>query len=220
VHIDGERTVKERPILFSSQMVRALLDGRKTQTRRVCNPQPVKNGAFWELYGAAWSSNTIPVPVMPGHSLAVRGPFGCAGDRLWVRERFSVGAAIEGRCTGNSFVHFVDGGQKYRDGAYYRPENSGGRFDASALKWKPSIHMPRWASRILLEITDVRVQRLQEISEQDAFAEGVFSTGTIGRDFASCVENFAELWDSINPVIASWDSNPWVWAITFRRVDQ
>jgi hypothetical protein len=200
--------VKEHPILFSGAMVRAILAGQITQTRRVCNPQPVKNGAFWELYGAGWSSDTIPVPVMPDHSLAVRGPFGCAGDRLWVRESWSTHAAFDlvapRDLTARSIHYWADG-------------------EIQTGRRRPGMFMPRWACRILLEITDVRVQRLVEISHDDADAEGCPGRRSAVPELGyvhTPREQFAQLWDSINAERAPWDSNPWVWAITFRRVDQ
>jgi len=205
--------MKERGMLFSRPMVLALLDGSKTQTRRICKPQPVLNGHFWELYGAGWSENIRRVPAVPGHSLATRNPYGQPGDRLWVRETFAeVGNVDPGYLIyrANDYMEQV---RKHRFDTYL-PE--------SKVRWTPSIHMPRRASRIDLEITSVRVERLNDCSEADAKAEGVtdfgnitdIATGEIDRD---AVEAYEALWETINGA-GSWDANPWVWVIEFRRV--
>ncbi|HFF8969403.1 hypothetical protein [Serratia marcescens] len=177
--------MKERPVIFNGEMVRAILDGRKTQTRRALNwkRQPYTemaerdDGSLWP-----WAEDGER-----GGDIWFSCPFGEVGDRLWVRETF-------GDC-GNRLVYRAD----TEDGA------------ASQVKrWVPSIHMPRWASRITLEITGVRVERLQDISEADAIAEG----GT--KHFN--IDWFGPLWASIYGV-DSWNSNPWVWVIEFRRVE-
>lgn len=192
--------VKERPILFSGPMVRAILDGRKTQTRRVVKPQPI-----W-VYDCS-------VPVLTTDAdpnAAIRCPYGVPGDRLWVRETF---------------------GRQWRHGFIYRadvetPIPAGG--------WEPSIHMPRCASRIMLEVTRVCVERLQNISEADAQAEGIQvlplqsvddpsawrQSGPGAHQARNARESFRLLWDSINSKRGfGWDVNPWVWVIEFRRVD-
>ena len=180
---------KEHFILFNGDMVRAILDGRKTQTRRVVKPQPLHHmyahdGAFRHAYG----------------DKIVHCPFGVPGDRLWVRETF-----VDLR--GKGFD--VDCGYM----ASCPPGSAG---DAQrieyGLKCTPSIHMPRWASRIDLEITAVRVERLQAISEADCIAEGCPPEYALGQNW------FKGLWDSINGrTPQSWDANPWVWVIEFRR---
>ena len=195
VYLEDERAMKERPILFSGGMVRAILDGSKTQTRRIAkefNEMPNLDGILRRF------------PNQEGC------PYGTPGDRLWVRETFAQG--VEG----------CPGGISYR-ADHFDPKGDG---PAHPMKWRPSIFMPRIASRILLEITDVRVQRLQEISEEDARAEGV--TDFAGRwwDGSPVVcgkwnapsEAFAALWESINGT-GSWEANPWVWVITFRRLE-
>jgi len=230
--------MKERPILFSSPMVRAILNGRKTVTRRViqCHlngwhidrllgdwplsePDGFENGIF---------KYTHQTEVDDARTDEVKCPHGQPGDRLWVRETYTVGALITGRCEGNSYVVFKDGGQKYKDGAYYRPQEkyAPGAFDG--IKWKPSIFMPRWASRITLEITDVRVERVQDIDDIEAEREGVhwsdaaiiFEGGSRVRELERTYRGaFACLWDSINSKRGfGWNLNPWVWAITFKRV--
>lgn len=193
--------MKERPILFSGEMVRAILDGRKTQTRR-----PVTTGLeefFTRGIGSGctetiWKDKKRTLNVGGGgdtravviHMLC---PFGKVGDRLWVRETWQ-----EKSVTGWSPLH---GCEMDEDHLVYRADGGPG-------PWRPSIHMPRWASRITLEITDVRVQRVQEISEGDAREEGRQSR-----------EELSGTWDAIYADKYSWAANPWVWAITFRRVE-
>lgn len=175
--------MKERPILFSAPMVRALLDGRKTQTRRVVKPQPTATRE--EAIRTYGKGGTF---ILEAGFFGVRCPYGQLGDRLWVRETW-------GACAGSP-VYRADDNATCPDGG----------------RWKPSIHMPRWASRITLEVTGVRVERLQDISEEDAIAEGVPEQR--GDPWA-----FQCLWDSINGARerCSWAANPWVWAITFSR---
>ncbi len=169
----------ERGILFSAPMVRALLSGAKTQTRRLTHWRP-------------------------------QCPYGFPGDRLWVRETWAHDAdSLEDL---RAMVEDIVGGSDC--GPYYRAD---GVHENSGLRWRPSIHMPRWCSRITLEITDVRVQQLQDITEDDARAEGV--TPEPGKNHGH-VGAFCDLWESINGKRSTWASNPWVWAISFRRVDQ
>lgn len=232
------QAIKERPMLFSGSMVRALLDGRKTQTRRIIKPQPEPipsdPGKHW------WACNNVQMMVgIEGELRDEPGmagsfcPYGGPGDRLWVRETFKIeptpgcsfGDFMMGRkhsaiykaddrridlsgevVTGNGFV--IDVGSEASD---YPMEKYGA--------WRPSIHMPRWASRITLEITDVRLERLNEISPEDAKAEGVGNCGyAFPRGNHIDIESFARLWESINGP-GSWDINPWVWALTFRKVE-
>jgi len=185
--------MKEHPILFNSEMVRAILDSRKTQTRRVIKPQCEANLMSgyqeWEYEG-----------------LLARCPFGQIGDRLWVRETWRQPEDFEG----------------YDRGAVLYAVSE---MDAGA-KWKPSIHMPRWASRITLEITDIRVERLQDITLLNCIKEGIEkkkgSWGIIHFEFNkkqsdSPRDLFKDLWNSMNKK-HTWDSNHYVWAIEFRRV--
>lgn len=188
--------MKERPILFSKPMVCAIREGRKTQTRRAMKPQPVKKGSFWEWAGAGWSMDVGPIYPVPGHSLSVRCPYGQPGDRLWVRESWRIGAWDENE--GALCIDYRDGPRKewvaLPDGEEFERywiqcseelDDKGIKTDAdgnykwepgqSPLRWRPSIHMPRWASRILLEIVSVRVERLNQISREDAIAEGITS---------------------------------------------
>ncbi len=203
--------MKERPIIFNAEMVRAILDGRKTQTRRiVANVQPdncltlrkptkTKGGTYTHVIDA------------PKHDLC---PFGKVGDRLWVRE--TSGLAVRRDAMGGSGEFRV-----YRasnPGAVYCTTADGGSIP---IKWIPSIHMPRKPCRILLEITDVRVELLQSISFDDCRKEGCSG----GHDSipgymysATPREHYSHLWESIYGE-ESWRSNPWVWVIEFKRVE-
>ena len=168
-------------------MVQAILEGRKTQTRRVVKPQPIGERLALDM----WEDGIVR-----------QCPYGLPGDRLWVRETFA-------RFEGDSPNDFETGdGWIYR--ASVQPEHDDG------IKWRPSIHMPREASRILLEITDVRIERLQEITEEDARAEGEKADVFLG-DTATAIVPFALRWDDIyGPGVYA--MNPWVWVITFKRI--
>jgi hypothetical protein len=196
--------LKERPILFSGPMVRSIIDGRKTQTRRVIKPQPFEHGSDglvsagwgWSIGQKcklqAWKVDEI------GSPMAKYCPHGKPGDRLWVRETFN-----SDWC--DQVIFKADGGIA-KDAGYTKEP-----------KWKPSIHMPRWASRITLEITAVRVERLGDISRGDAMAEGCpHSNLAYGQN--PC-DWFHELWESINGP-ESWAANPWVWVIEFRKTEK
>ncbi|MEQ7870707.1 hypothetical protein V6R97_08640 [Chromohalobacter salexigens] len=193
--------MKERPILFSGEMVRALLDGRKTQTRRVVKPAKDRNGSGCQL-----APCEIAGEINNGDYCLC--PYGQPGDRLWVREAFR-----------SRRVDNLPGDVAYRadhPGEKTVP-NSYGR------SWKPSIHMPRWACRLLLEVTAVRVERLQDITEDDAWNEGVQDwmgkeTPWKGELAPVSVHAFAALWESINGS-DSWDANPWVWVVEFRVIE-
>lgn len=204
--------MKERPILFSALMVRAILDGRKTQTRRVVKPQPVGKQTIIEGVarttigmnpaddGAVWY---VADCVNPG--IEIRCKFGRIGDRLWVREAFHT-------CP-----------EKDKERYCYRADNyetSGtGCGLSSSPKWKPSIHMPRWASRINLEITGIRVERLNDISEADAVAEGAdaMHLDDLGQSWKTHKRGFRALWESINGP-ESWSANPFVWVVEFKKL--
>lgn len=226
--------MKERPIIFNGEMVRAILDGRKTQTRRIMKKQPVLNGNLYEVFGAAWSKGVTSVPAVPGHSLSTRCPFGEVGDRIWVRETF---AAFDADWKFPGRPHDL------KDGPWpnviYPASGSG----VLPVTLRPSIHMPRWASRITLEITGVRVERLNDISHEDAGREGVHTEvldqTVVARNYAAEDEffqfwsesmphyvemnelfraSFHSLWQSIYGE-ESWQANPWVWVIDFRLIE-
>ncbi|WP_205710763.1 hypothetical protein [Hydrogenophaga crocea] len=212
----------ERPILFSAPMVRALLAGTKTQTRRVLKAD-VPPGAQRVIRPFAderlqWAA-TDPHDMEQGQLLlgdAPRCPYGQPGDRLWVRENLAYDserghyyAATELGTLGNP------SGRTYVD---YDNETPATGLPARSI---PSIHMPRWASRITLEVTGVRVERLQDISATDCWAEGIEEIRSAGDEHGdlrgSVVEDYQALWEDINGP-GSWDANPWVWVVEFRRL--
>ena len=201
-------TARERPILFSGEMVRAILTGRKTQTRRVVKQQPeVGRSGCWFP-----ERNSVRALHYANEDHLRRGlpldfsPYGVPGDRLWVRE---------------TWAH--DGSQApplYRADWLCQRDFPGVRCEHGPARWSPSIFMPRWASRITLEVTGVRVERLQRISEEDAQAEGVSADdiGRVGLPCYSARQNFERIWERINGA-ESWKSNPWVWVINFRKAE-
>ncbi|MGO2705718.1 MAG: hypothetical protein ACTIBJ_14850 [Pseudomonas helleri] len=213
----------ERPILFSAPMVRAILEGRKTVTRRAMKIQPVLKGNLWEVYGAGWADCIKCVRAMPGHSLAIKCPFGQAGDRLWVRETWLPDPDADHEAWDDhtdTYVSWSGCGSRI-DGvppALRKPEHCIYRegWAGSDLVWRPSIHMPRWASRILLEITSVRVERLQDITPNDCVKEGAWliEDVALGRGHEAH-QAFADLWNSTG---GNWDENPWVWVVEFEQV--
>lgn len=225
--------MKERPILFSAPMVRAILDGSKTQTRRVMRPQMVYGnvcGIFPSWYlptgpdsGTLWPNGKEKILSMC--------PFGHPGDRLWVRETYFAYGRWETRFSsknGRDEWHFID--MTVECDRIYQfaadnpdvPVRTSRHGGASPGWWKrPAIHMPRAVSRTSLEITGVRVERLNSISDEDAEAEGIDFLRRVPdvdetltpRDLFMC------LWDSVATVGADWKSNPWVWGVDFNRID-
>lgn len=217
--------MKERGMIFNGEMVRAILDGRKTQTRRIMKPQPepCPRGGHW------WPSNVFKTMLHVeeemqngkggwGGLVGDACPFGDVGDRIWVRETFQ----------GPLFDYDLMDNYCKDPTPFEKPEFCVYKADGVPAPefydaddelhccWRPSIHMPRWASRILLEITDVRVERLKSISDGDAIREGC---STADMKSGDCVADvFARLWASIYGD-ESWNSNPWVWVIEFKRVE-
>jgi hypothetical protein len=228
----GEK-MTEHPILFSGQMVRAILEGRKTMTRRVIKPWPADPCGGFRLMddGKTFMDFSMMVMGEPDNfdfNSEYTCPYGVPGDRLWVRE-----------------AHIFDWDEELQDliltfkadGEQHFIQDNAGRISLEQCnKWRPSIHMPRWASRILLEVVSVRVERLQEISQEDAIAEGIervggaascspwrnYLIGKPGEMSLHCSapsRSFQTLWDSINASRGfGWDVNPWVWVIEFRKV--
>ncbi|WP_411549365.1 hypothetical protein ABDW71_15545 [Klebsiella pneumoniae] len=218
----------ERGMIFNAEMVRAILAGRKTQTRRIMKVQPESNQLGLMLITDStkhsdigkyhWAeSNATGNHVRSKLFLC---PFGAVGDRIWVRETF---CPVDDTQYGGG--KWVD----YRATPKFEASHPAGwdcaPNDAEALKWRPSIHMPRWASRILLEITNVRVERLNAISQADAIAEGAPPS----HPSIDCVSQeygfpdfsrswFGQTWQHIYGE-ESWDANPWVWVIEFKRVE-
>lgn len=194
--------MSERPILFNDEMVRAILEGRKTQTRRPINPQPECDRFFHlvEHPNGLWWDENICIGSCP---------YGKNGGQIWVRE-----------------THQIDNPHTDRRVCYRATESNR---KVLAHKWRPSIHLPRWASRILLEITDIRVERVQDISEQDSIAEGVeringdYFRNYFGENYAACscaMKSFQTLWHSIYEKYGfAWFKNPWVWVIEFKVLE-
>ena len=231
--------MKGRPILFSGPMVRAISEGRKTHTRRIIKPQPdtIRSGKPFTVGG---------LPTSP-----IICPYGRPGDRLWVRENFWQAGDYhatypdddQGAWFGSRRVFYsADGTPPNEPNNHYPNGLRNGKYSAAEPNriWRsrPSIHMPRWASRITLEITDVRVEQLQDISEEDAKSEGIncyqfypddgwpLCNGyTHVPDDGECglhdtaVSAFGKLWESINSE-NSWSLNPWVWVVEFKRIEK
>lgn len=189
--------MNERGMIFNAEMVRAILDGRKTQTRR---PIKWKQTRFTEMAerddGSLWP---WAEDCERGGDIWFACPFGEVGDRIWVRETFCAVPDHEEPAGCSALLYAADGNGPYG-------------------KWTPSIHMPRWASRLTLEITGVRVERLRDLSEDDAKSEGITppSGGVLpGWEYRI---NFRDLWMDIYGT-DNWEANPWVWVIEFKRVE-
>ncbi|WP_407730764.1 hypothetical protein ACJJU9_11360 [Pseudomonas helleri] len=210
--------IKERPILFLAPMVRAILEGRKTVTRRPVKATKAHADGFMMLdHGKGWRPYNAFGDFASDHEgmeYPIACPYGKLGDRLWVRETCFINdyreASVPEQERADCEIHYR------ADGI---PDFEG---EEELIRWRPSIHMPRWASRILLEVTDVRVERLQDITEEQALAEGIkkHSDGGYhvedGKHFSdSPVESFACLWSSVG---GDWDANPWVWCVSFKRI--
>jgi hypothetical protein len=236
---EEEGRMKETPIIMTGESVRGILAGRKTQTRRVMQPLKHPN---WTGYMLS-NDKTHAIECGPDYpddkSDEVRNPY-IVGDRRWVKETWNAGNAVLPSGAGIMF------NQKPREGMeiVYRADPKSETY-VPKIPWRSPMFMPRWASRIMLEITEVRVERVQSISEQDAIAEGIkteavpydpdnfhlpgsygfisglhpFPKGTLWH---SAQKAYQELWEAINATrekgIYAWEKNPWVWAITFQRV--
>lgn len=204
----------DRPLLFSAPMVRALLEGRKTQTRRVLTPA-CDDPPACVASGVVTALDENEMPYRWPRTVAT-------GDRLWVREAFITGFNLDDEYA--SPVGDKKAWYRATDAnlTWYDPDTES---TLDNPPWRPSIHMPRWASRLTLTVTDVRVERLQDISEADAVAEGCKGfVSRDGEDGLSPREEYRDLWDSINAKRAPWDSNPWVMVLTFsvyrQNIDQ
>lgn len=247
--------MKERGIIFNSAMVRAILDGRKTQTRRIIKAVPTTHDFHGWIMSSTCTKDEGKACWAIGNSSLLKDPIrlncplGKIGDRLWVRETFALLGNEDGVCVdwNDRIVHDEkEAARIYRasceqkDGDYglwsipddadWKPHTDNHKYDGT---WRPSIHMPRWASRILLEITGVRVERLQDISEEDAVAEGVV-TGRYGNEgnwmkgfyapggnqpHQNAKSAYSEIWRSIYGVEA-WYKNSWCWVVEFKQIQE
>lgn len=209
--------MKEHPIIFNTEMVKAILEGRKTQMRRLLDPQPIglPEGTYCDPYNknhdhfTFWTKDNKMC--LPKGNVKIKGKetahwkckYGQIGDKLWVREKFQISKGdfaptlVEELTKKPIILYYASDNPRYRD----------------QDKWKPSIHMPRWASRIKLEITDVRVERLQEITEHNSKREGCKS-----ETLFSARTKFTIPWNSIHKKEHRWEDNPWVWVISFRKI--
>lgn len=197
---------QERPILFSAPMVRAILDGNKTQTRRVVKPQPIWIAAPYVPFK---TSDVDPKGI-------IKCPYGQPGDRLWIRETW-----------GTRYKYPFPPSQLSKETPLFYKADIPAPY---VQRWTPSIHMPRWASRIDLYVKNIRIERLQDISEYDAQAEGILCCTKDGELYKYGLESwpweewhytakdaFHHLWNLINGK-DSWDENPWLWAVDFERI--
>lgn len=244
--------MNEHPILFRAEMVRAILDGSKTQTRRVIKPQPLMmcSGAWYPSDNPGDSKNRTGLHYANEKHMR-RGlpidfsPYGQPGDRLWVRETYALEHWEDEPATpkdGRPIFHHAGDGTEWDEQRWFYPhykatdpapdlcyeddENDDGE---PKCKWSPSIHMPRWASRITLEIVNIRVERVQEITEEDAFEEGMtrrlaaeqgFSVSVSEEEFyiSQARRTFHYFWNSLNAKRGfGWDVNPWAWVIEFKE---
>ncbi len=202
--------MKEHPILFNGEMVRALLDGRKTQTRRVFKPHRMFAKRIIEQVimssGGAnyWIKNYLRT------GLLRKCPYGVPGDRLWVRETWAIrdcGAKVSVKAEAWPDCWPI---QRLEYPATQKKDHRSNK--------RPSIFMPRWACRTILEVTDVRVERVQDISEDDAINEGIEKWEVYDGSLTP-VRIFRDLWESINAKRGfGWDKNPWVWVVSFKKV--
>lgn len=205
--------MRKRPIIFDAESVRAILDGRKTQTRRIVKPQPPKDakgaeplGGLWWLYNRPNRKGKHNGGTKVGPS--IRCPFGEPGDLLWVRETWAKHQCAEDR------VYRPGDGHLWGSPIFKATKQGGMKPECEGFgPWRSPIHMPSWASRLTLRVTDVRVERVQCITGEDILAEGYRQ-----REDASLtgIEWMMRRWDSTYSKRAPWASNPWVWALTFE----
>ena len=226
--------MKEYPILFNGEMVRAILEGRKTQTRRVMIPQPGR--VRWNPIVLNWFGGWTD-----SHGRPYRSPYGVQGDVLWVRETWQ--ASPYTKYNFGPWYHDVPHSLRKRgvfESVFFRADNSAYAVDDDEdvllrldnqrasdevnLKWKPSIHMPKWASRIRLKVEYSRPERLHELNHADIIAEGVlpvsYDDAPVSNVGATRIK-WVKLWDSINRERGfPWESNPWVWVVKFKLMNQ
>lgn len=215
--------MKTTPMIFTGESVRGILDGSKTMTRRVVQFDPrfgveagwvrIKQGGI----AGKWDS----VVTIHHHDAWAACSYGLPGDRLWVREAHRLDPPHDGTWDYYGYTDGVLENISVIPDRFRSPEHVIYRasWDGSDLRWRPSIFMPRWASRITLEITGVRVERLNEIRSDDCIAEGILPIG-VEHSPDMPRREFQQRWDQINGKKHPWDSNPWVWVIEFTKIDQ
>jgi hypothetical protein len=232
-------TVSTRPISFTSESLRGIEEERKSQTRRVMYPQPSSPGPFQKHL-------TNPHFWQAG-AASFKCPYGIPGDRLWVREVWArvepfpqvlekYGMPVDWRLKRNPemLAYWRKRIIYLKDFPGRKPEECGR--GASDNRWRSPVTLPRWASRMLLEVTEIRIERLQAISEADAIAEGVEKLGEFpnitpwrnylvqqpagARNFSTPIRSYVSLWDAINGRKNPWTANPWVWVVSFRRIEE
>lgn len=228
--MSNDAAVKERPILMSGPMVKAILDGRKTQTRRVVKPQPPDDfdrHCWFDAPAYGWTNE--PEPAINWFTLRCR--HGLPGERLYIREKWALVQWDE-----DGTDDWTGSIPKEPPGLGWSAHHAAGStyendcLEDRGFRWRPSIHMPRWAARIIIEVTGVRVERIQDISDADAIAEGIRRFDeTAGQSVYTWygvdrstdrnpIGAYRTLWESIHGP-GSWDANPWVWAVEFRRIE-
>lgn len=220
--------MKTIPMIFNTEMVKALLGGRKTVTRRLMKPQPEDSGLGYMWWPSNHCQSMIQIDNFKDREGCLRGliseccPHGSVGDLIWVRETFCIGR-----------IGTYDSGHPASDYDYVDDVaiNHGGyaiskafcemeRIDTEEVKWTPSIHMPRWASRLTLRVTDVRIEQIQDITEEQAKAEGAFCSNVNEFHNAaspSYCRAFKNIWNSI---YSNWNENPYVWVIEFEVINK
>ncbi|MEI7407938.1 hypothetical protein [Pectobacterium aroidearum] len=205
--------MKERGMIFNAEMVRAILEGRKTQTRRIVKPQPEITSSG-NLSGE-WLSKPLNGLLLPKiEDIAIHCPFGNVGERLWVREAFRVHSRATDVAT---LVYRASERNSWTEQTRRVPVSACSK-PVSPEKWTPSIHMPRYASRILLEITDVRVEKLKNIPRDGIIAEGYPAERAADGGECDPFLWYRDLWESLYGA-GSWQANPWIWVISFKRVE-
>jgi hypothetical protein len=218
---------KERPIVFSGPMVRAILEGRKTQTRRICKlvirgPHG-PNAQVFDVYDGPLGQHWVGAFGLDGTGNATKlFPYGQPGDRLWVRETALYWQGGAGGVSDVVYREEDEWNELLFDRAVIQADKKQGHIPKKIGNWKirPSIHMPRWASRLTLEITTVRVERLQDANSNDLWAEGCpYSTEHLIESSDTPQEWFKESWDALNANRGyGWDKNPWCWVIEFQKI--
>jgi len=220
--------MKDHPIIFSTEMVRAILEGRKTMTRRPIKPQPIQKRNGWFDWGYKYGAPKKSSPKScfwhaetwrkEGKTAPIDEycPYGGPGDRLWVRETWM--AMVDGDEPNYGVTWKASGTTGWRP---WKRDDRASKYFTGDDKWRPSIHMPKWACRLWLEITGVRVERVQEIDPSNAIEEGIYVVEWHPRWHDAAIDGFKTYWDSLYAKKPGfqWEANPWVRVIEFRRDD-